>query len=271
MKKLLNTLFIVAISLASCNNEIINEPSANILSSTENPSLGVIENEKGIYEFIYKGESYSSNYEIINDSMIIEDSNVRKIVDEINAQQNVITYVHPDDKVEYIANFNEKDFLNKCEVLDINENASSTQALLSETTPYLPYVNFFEDSKLKGLCLPFTGLFSKPFRFKDDPLGKKLQGKLSSLNYSWGTSCQGKSVFVILYYQPDMPSDFSIVQPTNKAQTIYFAANSSEPYHYVHYLKSYKLTAGSSKNWNDRAHFAHFIAGNMAPNGAIIQ
>lgn len=270
MNKLLNVFTLAAMSLVSCNNDIINESTAKLLKNSTEISLEEIENEKGIYEFIYNGHSYSSNYEIINDSMIIEDPNVQKVVKEINTYKNVITYVHPDKKVEYIVNFNEKRFLENCEVLDINKDMVSPYAIAPGYPPITPYVNFYEDSKLKGFRLNFSGLFNKYFAFKNDPLGMKLEGKLSSLDYSWGSSNYGAYVYVILYYQPDMPSDAHWERPNPNAYAIIFAADQAEPYHYIHYLKSYKLYPGASKNWNDRANFAYFTSSTTLPPGSIM-
>lgn len=248
MKKLLHNIsfmFLFAM-LVACDNNM----SESLAGS--NTSNGLI-TELGTYEFLYNGKHYSSNYEIVNDSMIFEDKSVRDVINEINSYKNVVTWVHPNEELEFITNFEEEKYL----------KASSTQlkSAPGDAGPVFeyPFLRVWEDSKLKGKNISYdcNGVLYDTYS-RACPLAHKI----SSLDYKYTARVKSKYAIAALYYSPRTDS-FGV--PLAPFYTIYFSADSNEPYHYIHYLKSYKLYPGSSTNWNDKVQHVKYYESDILP------
>lgn len=113
MKNLISSstfLLMILLNLVSCQSDLIQENGQNELKTKSEPfSIHVIYEEKDYYSLGYS----------LEDSLIIENQELKSMIDNIFTNNNAVqTYLHPDGTIEY---FDNKEMLqNKYPLKDVN-------------------------------------------------------------------------------------------------------------------------------------------------------
>lgn len=228
-----------------CQNEMDEVSSSGVQTKA---SSNVIESTT--LAFSYKGQSYSSECQLIGDSTIILDENVRQVADQLALLPELVTYINPDGAIEYFDNQNQlKEYL-------------SRSSRISE--PYLDInavkLIMYDDQYFKDRSLTFTEPIAVP-QLKDSPY--KFNDKMSSFivditHHELGSGRWRNSRVLVTFWEDDHFKNhslsFLLYEDDSWLSNPQFpgAGLPASTNFRVDRMRAYSLYPGSSKDWNDK-------------------
>lgn len=221
-----------------CQSEIEEVPSAGLQTKASSDLI-----ESTTLSFSYKGQSYSSKCEVIGDSTIILDENVRQVATQLALLPELVTYINLDGSIEYFDNQEQlKGYLLR------------TSSRIAEFYPDIDAVELimYDDQYFKDRSLSFTEPIAVP-QLKDSPY--KFNDKMSSFkvfitSQELGHGRWRNSRVLVTFWEDDHYKNHSLsfllfedgLGPTLPGISMFR----------VDRMRAYPLYPGSSKDWNDK-------------------
>lgn len=169
--------------LCSCENDVL----VNTSSTQEN-----MVNRS--FDFIYKGQHYSSEYTVVNKVKVLKDEQVAKLWNKLQDQSNLVAFLRADGKLEYFDNMNDFELnLDKIKLI----NTLNTITDIS--------VIFYKNSQFGGASKSFSYNTNNNLLYTFDSfIGTGFNDEISSLKYScsytiYNNSMNRRRNFAILY------------------------------------------------------------------------
>lgn len=224
----------------SCQNELDEFQYPDMPSESTSDLI-----EYTTLSFIYNDKTYTSDCEIIGDSTVILDENVKLVAESLALKPELASFVQEDGMIEY---FDNHDLLKKKHELEVvTMNGVMTRHYVKGAK-----LQMFDDVNFKDRSITFEGDdFEKGTeipQLKDSPY--KFNDKMSSFKFVFtGVVLDDMpyrhQAYTVTFWEDDHYKNHNVTF-TIEAKDIY--ANSFE----VSSLKSIPLYPGSSKNWNDK-------------------
>lgn len=232
MKKV-NLLFFVSIVLfTACNNH---EMFENEISGSQS--------ESEVLEFTYKGEFYSSHYEITSDSMlVVKDPGVSKLYEKLSANPELVTFESSDGNIEFFDNF---------DAMRLAKNLSSPDAVEARAQGPEPEIDFrfYEGKSYTGLYLSgkdrlfINGYLHNCYGYYADLEGTRWDDVISSIKLRIKfDNTQYNRCFVIIYRNARFSNQTRIFD-LSLSETSYDRSSLSD----IHFRSNLRWI-----DWNDR-------------------
>lgn len=219
--------------IISCTNEPISNIQPNITKSD-----GMIPS-KGVLSFFYNGEYYSSEYEMIDTTVIFINDDVSKLSQKLKELPNVATYYREDGSIEYFDNPESlQKQLNFNTHTDIN-NQLETRGFVGGT------LKVYEDINYSGRVLSFTSPTSIPKLAALNPppmLPLNFNDIISSIKLTYTRNGDSSSNKCVATFFRD---------ENYNSNSFWIAVSSTMTNNSFSDLRSLPLYPGSSRNFND--------------------
>lgn len=239
-KSVISFYLFVGISsfLIGCQNTM-DEVSSSDLQTKASSNL----TESTTLSFSYKGQFYSSECQLLEDSTIILDENVRQVADQLALLPELVTCVKEDGTIEYFDNQEQlKEYL-------LRSSRSGGRFFYPDVKSV--ELTMFDDQYYKDRSLTFTEPIAVP-QLKDSPY--KFNDKMSSFRLSTKYEELGKgrwrnSKVILTFWEDDHYKNHSLSFPFANEDLIPQVNTGTLS---VDRMRAYPLYPGSSKDWNDK-------------------
>ena len=229
MKNLTKLLFFVSIAFVSCSDNEFDGDS----QTSQSPD---------VFTFIYDGVTYSSEYELLEDSVIsFFDKDVAQMYNELDSMPQLATWERPDGLIEYFEN-------SEIAMKKLGLKTGEVNAELRAATSVTVGVMLYKDWYLTGTSLGYgmSEACSGIARFEETIYPTtthiNLNDEVTSIGV-YGLNCPSGA---LLIYEDINYGGKSLVLSFGRVLN-----------YYVNNLGDYKLKSGSlfssSKSWNDQA------------------
>lgn len=252
----------ISISIAACNNEMpISELEVDV-NNMQSRSFNIHENIDTI-KFMYQGNSYSSAYTLIDDSVIdVKDPSIDSLLTHLNSLPNLFTFSYPNgtceyfnDKVEFMSNLNRVLKFNREMALDSKTNQPAPRKMVDNNPSYAANLFLYDDDNYTGKLREIHLRYGQ-----SDTICNHLKPiyAMNDKTTSFIAYANGTEVLFELYEDDHLKSHcFSFIPPLGSTTTINNEVRSISPKILVGKvfapnLKNVHVKNTKKSRWNDR-------------------